>query len=81
MVLAKEVVFKCPDIRTQMDAISAKEILFSAAGVDDVEVDWKTGLVRVVTVNQDGGADLRERLSRHGFPPQDEDRDYARDSA
>jgi len=79
MVLAKEVLFRCPDIRTQMDADRARHILFAAPGVDEVGIDWTTGKVRVVTVNQDGGLDLLNRLSNAGYPPQDEDRDYVRD--
>jgi hypothetical protein len=63
-----------------MDETSVHDILFAAPGVDDVEVDMRTGRVRVVIVNQDGGADVRARLTRAGFPPADDLGDYLRES-
>jgi hypothetical protein len=37
-----------------------------------VEVDYKTGRVRVVTANQDGGLDVRQRLDGAGYPAEDD---------
>lgn len=82
MIKTTELIFRCPDIQNQADATSIHEVLTSSPGIGDVEVDYHTKRVRVVTANQDGGEDVRKRLSKAGFPAVDEaDVDYLSESA
>lgn len=73
MVRTFELVFKCPDVRTQEDEIIIQQTMAAAPGIGDVEVDHRTGYVRIVTANQDGGIDVRQRLEGAGYPPVEED--------
>lgn len=41
----------------------------AAPGISLVEVNYRSGEVHIVTANQDGGADVLERLDAAGFPP------------
>lgn len=70
MVRTTELLLHCPDIRNQADVIDIGETLQSAPGVGAVEVDYHTGMVRIVMANQDGGLDVRKRLSDAGYPPE-----------
>jgi hypothetical protein len=55
---------------SQEDAEIVKESLMSCPGVGEMEVDWRTKEVRVVTSNQDGGKSVLEALLHCGFPPE-----------
>lgn len=68
MVKTFDLHFVCPNIRLQEDEIIVHQTLESAPGVGLVEVDYKTGRVHVVTANQDGGLDVRQRLDNAGYP-------------
>ncbi len=63
--------YRCPDIRTQEEAEMVRETLATSPGVGEIEVDYRTGEVRVSTSNQDGGKDLLARLIGSGYPPED----------
>ena len=71
MVKTFDLHFICPNIRVQEDEVIVHQTLAGAPGVGLVEVDYKTGRVHVVTANQDGGIDVRNRLSWAGYPPED----------
>ena len=71
MLTIYDVKFTCPDIRNQSDVILIREALAQSPGVDLVEVDIKNHRVHVTTANQDGGSDIRQRLSSAGFPAED----------
>jgi hypothetical protein len=58
-----------PDLRTQMDAMEAREALAHSPGLDEIDVRLETGEVVVITSNQDGGIDAQRRLAEAGFPP------------
>lgn len=81
MVPTTELLLRCPDIRTQIDDQIVQGVLRHAPGVGDIDIDWHTGRIRVVTANQDHGVDIRQRLIGAGYPPIDEDREYMRESA
>jgi hypothetical protein len=66
-----EMVLNCPDMQSQADILLIREYLSLSPGVDMVECDLKTKKVRVTTAAQDGGADVRNRLSQAGFPAED----------
>lgn len=68
MVRTSELLLKCPDIHTQEDAMIVEQTLTNSPGIGDVEIDYRTGEVRVVTANQDGGLDVINRLSDAGYP-------------
>ena len=61
--------YHCPDIRTMSDAEIARETLRNAPGIEDIEIDWRTSTVKVVTANQDGARDISQRLIDSGFRP------------
>jgi hypothetical protein len=71
MVQTTELILRCPDIHTQEDEMIIHQTLQAAPGIGDVEVDYKTGEVRILTANQDGGLDVRRRLADAGFPPEE----------
>ena len=64
-----DLTFTCPDLKTQSDAEIIRESILASPGVGDVTIDHVNQTVHVVTANQDGGADVRARLFRSGFPP------------
>jgi hypothetical protein len=63
-----QLTFHCPDLKTLDDARILEATLMESPGISDVEVDWRSGMVKVATANQDGGTDVIARLSKAGFP-------------
>ena len=63
--------FRCPDLHSQEDAEILREHLVHVAGVGEVNVDYRTKLVEVVTSNQDGGRSIREVILKSDYPPED----------
>jgi hypothetical protein len=62
-------IIHCPDIHTLVDAIVVRQAVQHSPGLDEVEIDHLTGDIRLVTSNQDGGTDVRIKISNAGFPP------------
>lgn len=73
MVKTFDLHFICPNVRLQEDEVIVHQTLEAAPGVGLVEVDYKTGRVRVITANQDGGLDVRQRLDGAGYPVAEEE--------
>ena len=71
MIQRTELHMTCPDLHSQADGRNLGRVLYMSPGVDDVEIDYITGQVRVVTANQDGGIDIKRKLSESGFPAKD----------
>jgi len=60
--------YRCPDLANQEDAEIVRETLMSSPGVGDIDVDWRTKMVAVVSANQDGGVAVFNALRGCGFP-------------
>jgi hypothetical protein len=63
--------YRCPDIMSQEDAEMVREALIASPGIGDVDIDWRTKLVKVTTSNQDGGKSVLAVLLTCGFPPEE----------
>jgi hypothetical protein len=66
-----ELMFVCPDMKTQQDAMTIQEMLDSQPGIEDVDIDLPMRRVRVVCADSDSDVDVRRHLSQAGFPPED----------
>jgi hypothetical protein len=64
-------VLRCPDVKSQADAIQIKEVLSSSPGFNKVDIDVATHTLTLSTANQDAGRDILLRLSHAGFPAED----------
>jgi hypothetical protein len=67
------VTYFCPDLRVQTEEDSIRQALSASPGIEDVQGDHATHLVRVVMANPDAEADIRRALRDAGFPPAEED--------
>ncbi len=56
------------EIQNQQDVMMIETVLANAPGIGEVQVDIARHVVTVVTANQDGGVDVRQRLDAAGFP-------------
>lgn len=71
MVRTTELTLKCPDMKLQEDEIIVHQTLAGSPGIGLVETDFRAHTVHVVTANQDGGLDVRQRLEGAGYPALD----------
>lgn len=57
----------CDEIKNLQDKMMIESALSHSPGIDTVDVDIERHELRVVTANQDGGADVLRCLDNAGF--------------
>jgi hypothetical protein len=68
MVKTTELRLHAPNLRLQEDGLTVRQALLAAPGIGTIELDHRTGNMRIETANQDGGVDVRQRLADAGYP-------------
>ena len=63
--------FHCPDMDSQVAAMSIEQVLSNTPGVMDVNVSLAERNVVVVVRDPEGEATVRRQLDAAGFPPED----------
>ena len=63
--------FHCPDLNTQVAAMSIQEALSNTPGVMEVDVSLADQRVVVVVRDPEGEASVRRHLQAAGCPPED----------